>query len=114
MDEKIYNQKYLSFKKSPPTKEWCRKVQRSNFAKEMANYEVQGNKTIIENAKYLEKKYKIYICGRGSNNREGYCDIIHIMLLCSSSLDENGWLEEISFFFSIEVDRVRIAYITPS
>ena len=60
------------------------------------------------------KKYKIYICGRGSNNREGYCDIIHIMLLCSSSLDENGWLEEISFFFSIEVDRVRIAYITPS
>ena len=56
MDEKIYNQKYLSFKKSPPTKEWCRKVQRSNFAKEMANYEVQGNKTIIENAKYLGEK----------------------------------------------------------
>ena len=75
----------------------------------------KATKTIIENAiNTWLKKYNIYICGRGSNNREGYCDIIHIMLLCSSSLDENGWLEEISFFFSIEVDRVRIAYITPS
>ena len=65
MDEKIYNQKYLSFKKSPPTKEWCRKVQRSNFAKEMANYEVQGNKTIIENAKYLgEKIQNLYLWQR--------------------------------------------------
>ena len=117
MDEKIYNQKYFSFKKSSPTKEWCRKVQRSNFAKEMANYEVQGNKTIIENPKYLGHKIQnsyLWQSGRGSNKREGYCDIIHIMLLCSSSLDENGWLEEISFFFSIEVDRMRIAYITPS
>ena len=64
MDEKIYNQKYLSFKESPSTKEWCRMVQRSNFAKEMANYEVQGNKTIIENPKYLGHKYKIHTCGR--------------------------------------------------
>ena len=53
IDEQIYNQKYLSFKKSPPTKEWCRKVQRSNFAKEMANYEVQRTETIIAHRKYF-------------------------------------------------------------
>ena len=77
----------------------------------------KATKQLLKNPKYLGHKIQnsyLWQSGRGSNKREGYCDIIHIMLLCSSSLDENGWLEEISFFFSIEVDRVRIAYITPS
>ena len=112
---KKYITKSISLLKNLPQQkngaEWCKGL---ILQKKWPIMKSKATKQLLKILNTLVKKYKIYICGRGSNNREGYCDIIHIMLLCSSSLDENGWLEEISFFFSIEVDRVRIAYITPS